>query len=296
MKKHLTDDQIQAYLRNQLPPTEREQLEKTLLDDPEIAEQVALQRAEAAAAELLIAAETRELFLQWQAKKTLPRPVFRGGPLRWAIGGAAGLLLVFVAWQMLRPAAHEPLPGRPAPAQPPSELPAPQAAAPAAQPPVATAPPKPKAPAKSRPQNYPALAQQHLPDPLPSNFRQPAAADSTASIFQTAQRAYGAGDYQQTLNLLAQTDVAQQQSAAFLAAHALFQLGRFGAAAEQFERLIAQNSRQFRFRSEWGLLMCRLADRPRSEKVFQKQWKEMLAQPEHPYFQQAKALRKALGE
>lgn len=293
MKDNTTDDLIRAYLGGKLPPAEREGLEKRMLDDPELAEQVALQRAEAAAAELLIAAETRQLFQQWQAEEPQQPLVFRGGPLRWAVGIAAALLLVFAAWQMLRPPADMPMPGSPAPPQPPADLPATPPAPTAGIEAVTPSHRLNRTPA-SRPQNHLALAKQHLPDPLPANLRRSTTADSTASIFQKAQQAYAAGNYPRTLELLTQADAAQQQSATFLTAHTLFQLGRFGDAAEQFDRLIAQNSRQYRYRSEWGLLMCRLADRPRSETAFQNQLNEILAQPEHPCFQQAVALRKRL--
>ncbi len=302
MKHNTTDDLIRAYLGGKLPPAEREQLEKMLLDDPKLAEQVALLRAEAAAAELLIAAETRQLFQQWQAEEPQQPSVFRSGPLRWAVGIAAALLLVFAAWQMLRPPADVPMPGSPTPPQPPADLPATppaptagiEALTPSAGIEAVTPSHRLNRTPTSGSQNHLALAKQHLPDPLSTNLRQTTTTDSTASIFQKAQRAYTAGNYQQSLDLLAQTDPSQQQSATFLMAHALFQLGRFGAAAEQFDRLIAQNSRQYRYRSEWGLLMCRLADRPRSETAFRNQLKEILAEPEHPCFQQAVGLRDAL--
>ncbi len=296
MKHNPPDDLLRAYLSGQLPPAEREQMEKTLLDDPELSEQVALLRAEAAAAELLIAAETRQLFQQWQAEKPQQPSVFRSGPLRWAVGTAVGLLLVFAAWQMFRPAtgseAAAPIHRlTPPPADQPAVPPAPTAGIEAVTPTGSEAVTSSHRLTKK---HYLALAKQHLPDPLSANLRRSSTADSAASIFQKAQLAYATGDYPKTLDLLAQTDAAQQQSADFLAAHALFQLGRFGAAAEQFDRLIAQNSRQFRFRSEWGLLMCRLADRPRSETAFQNQLKEILAQPDHPCFQQAVSLREGL--
>lgn len=293
MKQNTTDDLIRAYLGGKLPPAEREQLEKMMLDDPEIAERVSLQRAEAAAAELLIADETRQLFQQWQTEKPQQHSVFRSGPLRWAVGMAAALLLVFAVWQVFRPAADAPQPDGPATPPPPSAQPAlPPASKP--QPPIAETVQNPPAPVKNRPSNHLALAKRYLPDPLSANLRQTTITDSTASIFQKAQHAYAMGDYPKTLELLAQSAPAQQQSATFLTAHALFQLGRFPAAAEQFDGLIAQNSRQYRYRSEWGLLMCRLADRPRSETAFQNQLNEILAQPKHPCFQQATALRDAL--
>jgi len=292
MKQELSDDLIRAYLNGKLSSSETVRIEKILQDNPDLQQEVSLRRAEMGAAELLIASETRQLFRQWQQEAAPHRSVFRGGPLRWAIGIAIGALFVFAVWRMsFRPAdSSAPTPDihtpTPAPRQPVAA--APTAPAPATQP----APPSAQRPSK----NYWALAKQQLPDPLSTTLRRVETADSSASIFQQAQDAYAVGKYQQTLDLLGETEAARQQSAAFLSAHALFQLRRPQEAAAAFEGLIAQNSRQFRYRSEWGLLICRLANRPNSEKEFKKQLKEILAQPEHPYFEQAKALQKTLSK
>lgn len=288
MKKDWWDDQIRAYLRGKLAAVEKEQFEKMLREDPEFVAEVALLRAEVASTEVLIAADTRQLFQQWQTEEP-PQTLYLGikRPF-WMLTIAAALLVVFLIllFRYRSPSALNPV--TQPPPSPAAERPVPDAI-PSLQAPQA------EAPAKSPAKNYWAMARQHIQNPLSANLRRPSG-DSTLSTFQQAQRAYAAGNYQQTLDLLAQTDSTRQQSATYLSAHALFQLRRFDLATAQFERLIGQNSRQFRFHSEWGLLMCRLADCPRREAAFRRQLNDLLAQPQHPYFEQARALQKTLKE
>ena len=288
MKKDWWDDQIRAYLRGKLAAVEKEQFEKMLREDPEFVAEVALLRAEVASTEVLIAADTRQLFQQWQTEKPPQTLYLSIKPLIWGLGISAVLLLLCIVFLVRDRPPVDSLPNMQLPPSPAAELPAPTAI-----PPLQA--PQAQAPAKSPSKNYWAMARQHIQNPLSANLRRPSG-DSTLSTFQQAQRAYAAGNYQQTLDLLAQTDSTRQQSATYLSAHALFQLRRFDLATAQFERLITQNSRQFRFHSEWGLLMCRLADRPRREAAFRRQLHDLLAQPQHPYFEQARALQKTLKE
>ena len=292
MKRDISEDLYQAYLNGKLPPAERAQFEEWLHEDPELEAEMALRRAETAAAELLIASESRQLFQQWQTEKPARYSVFKMGLLRQAVLVATALLFVVAASQLLRrTTAAPPSEGQPQPA--PSVPGPPPQSAPALPPHIATALP-PSNTHPHEPKRYSALAKQHLQDPSLNNLRRPAAGDSTVSFFQQAQQAYKTGNYPQTLELLEKTDTTRQQSSVFLSAHALFQLQRYREAEVQFERLIAQNSRQFRFQSEWGLLMCRLADFPHREQAFKTQLNGLLAHPEHPYWQQAKDLQKTL--
>lgn len=282
---------MRAYLNGKLSPSERIRIEKILQDNPDLQQEWSLLRAEIASAELLIESETRQLFQQWQQETPAHVSVFREGPRRWAVGIAIALLLGFATWKISLQPVDTPQSSPVLQQQP--TLPAP-----VPPPPVAVAPIRPSVsvPSPTHSKNYGVLASQLLSDPLSGTLRRSAIADRTASTFQQAQEAYAAGNYQRSLDLLKETNMAQQQSAAFLSAHALFQLHRYPEAAIQFQQLIHQNSRQFRFRSEWGLLMCRLADRPSSEQAFNTQLNEILAREEHPYFQQATALKETLDK
>jgi hypothetical protein len=288
MKEKIPDDLLQAYLQGKLSAQERILLEEKISDDPDLARAVALHRAEMAASELIIAEETRQLFQEWKKpRRTL------NNPMSWITGlGAILALLAIAVWQTTRPTAT------PAPAANPNPTPteSPSPATPMAEPPAAqqSRPNQPVATARPG-SSYRKLAGLFFEEPALSNFRQ-VPTDSILSIFSQAQQAYTAGSYQQTLDLLAQTDSTRRQSATFLRANALFHLGRFAAAEAQFATLVDQNSRQYRYPAEWGLLLCRLANTPNREQVFRQQLDAMLLQPEHPYFEQAKKLKKEIPQ
>lgn len=287
MKEDNPDDPVGAYLKGKMTRAGQENFEKRIGSDPLLAQEVALRRAEMAASELLIASETRLLFREWQQKNPRLDAFWRNKPVIRMLGLFSGILLLVAAIWIVRHAIDA------SPADK-SEQP-PQAQAPAPPSPTVNAFPE-KTVAPGHPASYyRALAAGGLPDPVLSSLRKPSA-DTVAGVFRRAQQAYEAGNFNLALDLLAQTDSSRLQSATFLAAHALFRLRRFGEAEARFSRLVAWNSRQFRFQSEWGVLMCRLADFPRREKEVRQQLNGILQHPEHPYFGQAKDLQKTLNE
>lgn len=287
MKKETPDDIIQDYLKGKYSPAERDTFEKTLETEPELAAELQLRRAEMAASEWLIASETRAKFQEWQPQNSSQRGVAGFTSLLWLSGIAAGLLL-FAAILFIKQPAGPAASTENTP--PPTEQRLPQTAeSPAVPPPVAVISEKQgRAPLPAK--DYFALAKQLLPAPVLSNLRQNPA-DSATSVYRQAELAFAAGDYQNTLNLLAKTDSTRWQSAAFLSAHALFRERRLDAAEKKFELLVVRDSRQYRYPAEWGLLMCRLAGLPEREKVFRNQLEDMLSKPQHPYFEQAKTLK-----
>lgn len=275
MTDNFPDDLLKRYLQGRLSQTEREQLENRLNNEPELAEALALQRAEMASSELLIAAETRTWFAEW--KQPEKAPFFKNKTVRWVLVVVAGISLVAAAVFLLnRPAATNPNnPG----------------ATPGPSPDIAA-----QQPAASPESGYLALAREYSEQPVRAAARQLSPADSKASPFRRAQAAYAAGQYQQTLDWLSQTDSTQAQSATFLKAHTFFQLKRFPEAAALFSRLIDTNSRQYRYSSEWGLLMCRLASYPQQAPEVRQQLQQITANPQHPYFEPAKKLQADLNE
>lgn len=295
MKENSPDDLVGAYLKGKLARPDLEDFEKQVESNPDLAEAVALRRAEMAASELLIASETRDLFGEWQQGGPPPRNFFSPGSIAWlaalAVGACLFAFLIRTRQQENLVPADKPGPPANVPAK---EMPAPVPPITPKGPAVELLPEK-KAPLKHTTGYYRALAERSMPDPLLSNLRQPSA-DSVVSTFRQAQLAYEAGKFAQTLDLLAQTDSSRLQSATFLKAHALFRLKRFGEAEALFSRLVEWNSRQFRFQSEWGLLMCRLSDYSRRKKEVRRQLDEILAKPEHPYFEKAKSLQNELKE
>ncbi len=285
MSTHPSDKLIQDYLRGRLPAAERDQFEQQLESDPGLAEEVALQRAELAAAEQLLASETRAWMREWQKPA---QPVFRAGRFWWLAAVAAGALLLTAAIYLLNLPETSPK-DQPEVVLPPVDKPV------AIETDPVPAPQPAPAQKTAAPPDYLAEARLHFQEPVLSDIRR-ANTDSVAGLFRQAQAAYAAADYRRTLDLLAQTDSTRMQSATFLEAHALFHLNRFAEAEARFETLVAQNSRQFRYPAEWGLLICRLASFPEREQVFQQQLDALLDNPQHPYFEQAKNLKSALNE
>ncbi len=306
------EQQVRDYLKNRLSQPEREKFEQGLRTDPALRAELARQRAEAAAAELLIDADTRALFKKWPAPPDSYRDA-PGKPQRkfWGIVPIAigtGLLLLAAAFFLAKSLGKD----APQPSLVPPEKSAAQPSPPAApqpkKPDSYRDAPKPQARAQ-KPHNSLnasrlALAKRHFLEPNLATIRSAAPdsyrdTDTVQSPIQLAKLAYVAGDFRQTLALLAQADEGSSQQAAFLRANTQFHLGQFDAAAAGFEQLVRQNSRQFRYPAEWGLLLCRLAAPEKSgrwAKDFEKQLAELLANPDHPYLEQAAALRRALAD
>ncbi|MBK6931534.1 MAG: hypothetical protein IPH12_11990 [Saprospirales bacterium] len=157
MKEEIPDDLTRAWLNGQLAPAEREKMERLLDSDPSLAAGMARRRAEMAVSELLIAAETRNLFREWRAESPQPLPGVK--PAVWLAGIVAGFVLMAVAvWLVCFP------PGAPAlPAENPS--PKLQPTPPASSAPIAAAPAEKPAATPAASINYRALATRYLPDP-----------------------------------------------------------------------------------------------------------------------------------
>lgn len=282
---------LRDYLLGKLPLAVREQLERQCATDPDLVQTLRLLRAEIAVEESLIAAEARAWMQEWQQT---PQPFFfkqRTGRYLLALAAAAGLTaLAWLLWP--RPAPEKAPPAAPEPTHPaPGRRSEPVATSPNPRP----APQHTPAPLRT---DYLALARRFAEGPVLSDARRLPPVDPAApsSPLQQSQAAYAAGAYEQALEYLAQVDSSQGQSAAFLEAHALFQLRRFDEAAGRFSRLIEINSRQYRYAAEWGLLLCRLAEYPQRRAEVRRLLAALLANPQHPYFQQAKQLGKALPE
>lgn len=269
---------IKAYLKGGLTEAERLAFEAELDQDDVLAENTALMSAEMAAAEWLIAEENRALFAQWKQEKSKNEPGrINGTTLGW-VGFVFCLLLIAGAARY-----HQQK--QPAPPTTPSSPDLPQANQEKSD--VALPVQRPVG------RNYLALARQHYKEPVWSTVRR-TQADTTKTPFILAREAYAAGNYKEALGLLEQVDSTRRQVADFLAANALYHLGKYREAETTFENLIASGTTQYRYTGEWSLLICRLAQLPARQAVFEKQLADVLSRPDHPYFQQAKDLDNAL--
>lgn len=284
---------VKAYLSGHMAPAERERFEARLPSDPALVEELDLQRAETAARELLLASEARAFFREWGQERPSEGWLHSRRLLGWLAGIALLVLVLAAVWWRGSGTSEVRQDALPPATVPPEVVPP----APKAEPSVPIAREMPKPPVRPRKQqeSHTRLALQYFQEPALTNLRQPAQTGNASAIRQ-AQLAYAAGNYAQTLDLLAQVDSTRRQSADFLAANALFHLGRYDEAASRFHDLIDQNSRQYRYAAEWGLLLCRLAHSEEELPVFREQLSAILEQPEHPYYEQAKALKQALEQ
>ncbi|MCW5922646.1 MAG: hypothetical protein KIS77_09890 [Saprospiraceae bacterium] len=289
MHEQLPDEHIKNYLQGRLTAPERAVLEALVTSEPDFARRVNLLRVEMAASELLIAADSRQLFQAWAKQKR--RGAANGSTLGWKVALVVGALFLAVLVWLLLPPGNAPAP-RAAPITPESQKNTPVIPETPQPPPPAPASEKPIAKRRARP-DYRLLAIRHLDAPSPSAYRR-VPAEGVSDAIAEAQEAYSAGEYQRALDLLAQAEGERAQSATFLAAHALFRLNRFDEAAGRFSALAEQRSRQYRYAAEWGLLLCRLAEMPEQEPAFRQQLDALLAQPEHPYWEQARELKAAM--
>ncbi|MCC6413760.1 MAG: hypothetical protein IT270_19080 [Saprospiraceae bacterium] len=282
MTQEPKEETIRAYLKGGLSENERQAFEAELSRDTALAESMALIRAEMAAAEWLIAQENRALFAQWKLEK-------QNTGANWSMGKLfiLALCLVLVAGAVWYFQQKQPAP----PANPETPV-LPQANK--EKNPVVEEKSDVKLPVQ-RPagRNYLALARQHYKEPVLSTVRR-TPTDTTKTPLILAREAYAAGNYKEALGLLEQVDSSRQQAADFLAANALYHLGKYPEAETKFENLVTSGSTQYRYPSEWSLLVCRLAQLPARNAVFEKQLDDVLKRPEHPYFQQAGNLKKDL--
>lgn len=269
--QQIDETTIRNYLRGRLDAAARAHVEQSLQTDPALARQVALYRAELDAYELLLEAESRAWFKTW-AETPQPR---RASKRLWVFACLAiGLSVTLYAVFFRPPYAPPTLPPVPQPTSVPAvPSPAPKPAIPSTTP---------VAPAASSPM---AMALRAMPNPI-NKFRN-GPADSLVNSYQKAEQAFEAGQYTKTLEWLAQTDSTQQQSADFLAGHALFRLHRFAEAEAHFDVLVRQNSRRYHYHSEWGILLCRLAQGPNKRAAYLQQWRYIRSNPDHPYYEQA---------
>ncbi len=281
MNQNERHQSIRAYLLERMPAADREAFEAAMAADPVLAQDVALQVGEIEIGEMLLEEQARGWIAAHRRQRTAWGLFWSKKQVVVTLLAATIALVLAAVWWFRTPETARDTPPVIAHQTPP---------------PVTTAPngdTAPTAPVRPPSDRYLALARENFQEPPLHTLRTPAPANA-ASFYRQAEQAYGRGEYQRTLDLLARTDSTQQQLAAFLKAHALFHLGRFQAAAGQFSFLVDSNSRQFRYDSEWGLALCRLAEKTTRQKALDL-LQYMAGQPDHPYAERAQALLKTLS-
>lgn len=283
MNENTLSTQVQDYLKGRLSSPEKAAFEQKLAEDPALQQELALQRLEMEATESLIAAETRQLFENWKQEA----PNLAPKRFNFTAGHAGIVLLSLVLLYGVYRWMQAPLPPPPPPIVQPERVPAPVAEQ---NNPVS---PKPEMAKPAALNPYPALAKAHFKEPVLSSFRS-GKDNSAGSRWQDAKTAYEKRNYDRVLSLLVDMDSTRRQSADFLTGCALFHLNRYEEASNKFLLVLSAGNQQFKWQSEWSLLLCRLAQYPKFEKDARQRLDAILANPNHPYHEQATQLKKSI--
>jgi hypothetical protein len=294
---------IEQYLLGQLDGVAARGVEARAEKDPEFARELQLQkdilqgielfgdaqmRAKIAAIDSALAAKD---FFSPDTNDAVGKP----GDSRtylWII--AAAILLISGAglWWMTR---HQPTPAPPVQpavgASPMVSNPAPdqQPAVPAQQP-ADTSPKKHQSGGHPANPGYLALARTSWKTPDFSNIR--SAQPRAATLLSKAAAAFQKQDYIEVIHLLepVRKNDANYWAASELYAHACFLSGKTEAATKRFRQIAGSGQLPFSERGEWFLLLCDLADYPRSKAEFDGMMRQILADEGHPYYDAARKI------
>lgn len=320
-------EQIEAYLRGQLPPGEVAAFEAEMAGDADLTALVQQHRLERQGLELLV---ERNLFAQmaaWDREMALQPPAMqakRGGrsPLGMLWRVAAVLAVAVFGWWLLRestsgtpdtaapivskkpeirsktPTIRKPTSPKPIPAPAaPEEETDPEAIAEhtppgSAEPSVLPAPVY-EIPETSAP-DYAALADEFYRE---RDFIPPAGTKGGGSAsYQQALDNYRAGKYSDAASKLLPgaatgTDALLQKE---LMAHSLYKSGRYEAALPYLLEIIGTRQQPYAQRAEWAAVLTLLHQTKTKKTLLDRILSGILANPQHPFYTPARALKEKM--
>ena len=321
-------EKIEQYLRRQMPPEEAAAFEAEMAADPDLAELVRQHRLERQGLEVLV---ERDLLAQMQAwdretallqSATQPRRGSGASPLK-VLFRAAAIAAVFVTaffgWWLLRdnstgnatetpPVAEtqtknkkkNPVIRKPAPAKPGAPKTAPyNEAEPEDEMAGQEQPRQPETPApiEEIPQSagtvdYAALAGEFYRE---RDFIPPKGSKGGggSASYNQALDNYRGGRLDNVISQLKPglsegADALQRQE---LLAHTYYKNGQFDAAFEEFRAIAATRKQPYAQRAEWAMALTLLHQIPAKKSLFDRVLAGILADPEHPFYGQAKVLK-----
>lgn len=317
-------EQIEQYLRGQMPAGEAAAFEAEINADPDLAEQVQQHRLERQGLELLV---ERDLFAQMQAwdreitlqqtmqpKRAVVRPInilFRAAAI------AAVFVTAFFGWWLLRDSGSgasettptvvqtepknktkNPVISKPKPAKPAGPQNAPfkkneTETGVAVQEPARK--PETPAPLEEMPQNetvdYAALAGEYYRE---RDFIPPVGSKSGSgsASYDQALDSYRNGQYGNVITQLKPIlnlgpDALSRQE---LLGHTYYKNRQFDAAYEQFRDIAASRKQPYAQRAEWAMALTLLQQMPAKKPLLDRVLATILADPGHPFYSRAKAL------
>lgn len=315
-------DQIEAYLRGNMSAQDAAAFEAELAVDPGLADLLNTHRFERQGLEWLVERDLRAKMNAWerdagqQRPQTTLRPVF----VRrwWAAAGVAALLLLGVfGWWLLRP--QEDIGGPPpvvttTKPKPPVSTPPKTSVRPSFKPPgshgddrVADSPkPSPARPAPSGPTipepaptpatvDYAALASSYYRE---SDFIQKTGNGVTESPgYGQALDSYRSGKYAEVEKLLKPLVKLNPNALKTreLLAHSLYRSGRFDEALPYFRDLTNSKDKAVAERSDWALALTLLHKMPAQKALLNTVLDNILANPQHAFYEKAKDMKKKAG-
>lgn len=319
-------EQIEQYLRGQMPAGEAAAFEAEMTVDPDLAALVQQQRLERQGLELLV---ERDLFARMQswdretallqvAKEPRPTTVRPITVLFRAVAIAAVFMAAVFGWWLLRDAqtgttettptvvetkpknkTKKPVIRKPVPSKPgtqedgpykPEENETGVAGVEPAKQPEDPAPLEEIPPAESV--DYAALASEFYRerDFIPPKGSKGA---SGSSAYSQALENYQGGQYGNVITQLKPIlslgpDALLRQE---LLGHTYYKNRQYDAAIEQFREIIATRKQPYAKRAEWALALTLLQQMPTKKPFFDRVMSGILADPGHPFYNQAKTLR-----
>lgn len=321
MAKPLHFDKIEAYLTGQLTEEESLLFEQEAANDLQLASELSLQRLEHDAMDRMLEQELRnKMASSWAVsppvnpflEKTETKVVQLDARKNWrvlriaaAVGGV--LLIAALLWRLSNnkppEIVNEPpkkeTSGEPSTQEtPPIKVPEETEIVETPDEPVnkkerpKEESPKPERPANPPSQNnYLAMAEDlyTAPSSQASSLKSGDTPSEKSTILQAAE-ALDEGRYKETLTLLGPPAAGDQSTERYIRGHAYFKTGKYGAAAEEFKIIAADEFLPNYQEAQWYLLLSYLAQLPKTEKEF-KALANQLANDEYSdYRQEAKDL------
>jgi TolA-binding protein len=106
-------DNIEAYLKNKLTPSEKEAFETYLQTDVQLADEIAIRRLEMASYELLVEQSLRKNMAQWATEQSAEKPfvlkVIQSSAFKWAAAACILFVVGYGIWQNQQKIMLEPV-------------------------------------------------------------------------------------------------------------------------------------------------------------------------------------------
>lgn len=297
-------DQIEAFLAGRLAPDQREAMEKAMLENPDLARELALRRLEFDVSEALIAQNIRGQLARLRMPPSPEPPPdppaykYKFRPLFWMIALMLTVAAIGGYWWSRQPTRMIPNQEQ-APSLVPELTPPVLKDVPPTRANQDTTPPDRKVTPGS-PENKPvrpllAMATElyQRPDMQTLRGTAPVAGDA----YELALSAWEKQDYTAVVTALQNisSDDPKWMRALTLRAHAQFNLKRFAQACESFATIADSKIMPWSEEAEWYVLLASLAEGKAETANFRARLEKLLSDQGHPYVEQAKDLKGRLS-